>query len=150
MEVVESELHRPHIPASQNIEWGSPPDLVAELASEFGPFDLDVAASDELHVCSNYFTKEMNGLALPWFGQCYCNPPYGEEGVWVHKAIVEVAVGRAARVVFLIPSKTSTGWWHQLVEPYAATVRFLKGRRKFVGAPSCAPFASAVVVFEGR
>jgi phage N-6-adenine-methyltransferase len=146
---------RPHIPKSQSVEWGTPLDLVAALAAEFGPFDLDAAASDELHVCDAYFTAEMDGLALPWFGRVWLNPPYGVgEGSWVHKALVEVAAGRAQRVVMLVAAKTGVSWWQELVKPAEArgdcTVRFLPGRLTFRGAKSCAPFPSAVLVFEKR
>lgn len=146
--LLELDGHRPHIPASQNTRWGSPEELVAELAAEFGPFDLDVCGDEELHVCDVYFSEALDGLKMPWFGRCWCNPPYGEEGLWIHKAVCEVLLGRCERVVFLIPSKTSMGWWEDFVTVYAKVVRFLKGRLQFRGAKSCAPFASAVVVFE--
>jgi len=146
---VEAATKRAYIPASKSVEHGTPPELFAQLAAEFGPFDLDVAASDELHLCDAYFTKELDGLSLPWFGTCWCNPPYGR-GIkaWLRKAFAEVAAGRARRVVFLIPAATSTKWWHRMIVPNAAVVRLLEGRLTFVGATSCAPFASAVVVFD--
>jgi phage N-6-adenine-methyltransferase len=147
-------LHRPHIPASKSTRWGTPRDLFAALDAEFGPFDLDPAADDELHVVECYFTEAMNGLLLPWFGRVFCNPPYGDEGVWVYKALLELALGHCSRVVFLVPSKTSVSWWHELVEPAKARgeceVRFLEGRLTFRGAKSCAPFASTVLVFERK
>ena len=35
-----------------------------------------------------------------------------------------------------------------MIVPNATVIRFLEGRLTFVGAASCAPFASAVVVFD--
>jgi len=146
---LEAAARRAYIPASKSVEHGTPLGLFAELSAELGPFDLDVAASDALHLCEAYFTKELDGLEMPWFGRCWCNPPYGR-GIrsWLRKALSELAAGRARRVVFLIPAATSTKWWHRLVIPNAASVRLLEGRLTFVGAASCAPFASAVVVFD--
>jgi site-specific DNA-methyltransferase (adenine-specific) len=140
---------RGYIPPSQSVEWGTPEALFEALSKELGPFDLDAAASDELHVCPFYFTAVSDGLRLPWWGTVWCNPPYGRGiGEWVRKALREVATGRVDRVVMLVPAATSTSYWHDLVTPNAKEIRFLRGRLKFGGAKSCAPFASAVVVFE--
>lgn len=50
--------------------------------------------------------------------------------------------------VFLIPARTDTKWFHDLVLPNAREIRFLKGRLKFGGATFNAPFPSMIVVFE--
>lgn len=61
--------------------------------------------------------------------------------------------------VLLIPSRTDTGWWHDLIVPRAKEIRFLRGRLGFEGIPvkperdrikqrSRAPFPSVVVVVE--
>lgn len=67
-------------------EWSTPPDLFAELDAEFH-FDLDAASTDENALCERHYTKEDDGLAQPWDGNVWCNPPYGREiGKWVRKA----------------------------------------------------------------
>jgi site-specific DNA-methyltransferase (adenine-specific) len=50
--------------------------------------------------------------------------------------------------VFLIPARTDTRWFHEIVMPYAKEIRFIKGRLKFGGAKNSAPFPSMIVVFE--
>jgi site-specific DNA-methyltransferase (adenine-specific) len=50
--------------------------------------------------------------------------------------------------VFLIPARTDTRWFHEIVLPHAKEIRFLKGRLKFGGAKNSAPFPSMVVIFE--
>ncbi len=140
---------RAYIPASKSVEWGTPPALLAQLAAEFGPFDLDPAASEELHAAPVWFSREVDGLTMPWFGRVFCNPPYGRQvGLWVAKARAEVEAGRAKLAVLLIPAATSTHWWHKEIVAHASVIRELEGRLTFRGASSCAPFASAVVVFE--
>jgi site-specific DNA-methyltransferase (adenine-specific) len=52
--------------------------------------------------------------------------------------------------VFLIPARTDTRWFHEIVLPYAAEIRFIKGRLKFSGAKNSAPFPSMIVVFKGE
>lgn len=56
--------------------------------------------------------------------------------------------GEAQRVVCLLPARTDTRWWQQVVQPQAALVRFLPGRVRFGEARAGAPFPSAVVVFD--
>ena len=79
------------------------------------------------------------------------NPPYGRAlPRWMSKAVTEVWTERARRVVCLVPARTDTAWWHRYVLPFAAEIQYLRGRVRFEGAVSSAPFPSAVVVFEKR
>lgn len=159
MEAAHQQDSRGYMPPAQKVEWGSPPALVAALAAELGSFDLDPAASDELHVAPAFFTVETDGLARPWRGRVFLNPPYGRGiGRWLEKARDEVTAGRAELVCCLVPANTSSGWWHDLVlaghVALTVEVRYLRGRLRFVGAKYDAPFGSAVVIYrkapEGR
>jgi site-specific DNA-methyltransferase (adenine-specific) len=51
-------------------------------------------------------------------------------------------------VVFLLPARTDTRWFHDFVLPRAAEIRFIRGRLKFGGSKNAAPFPSMVVVFR--
>lgn len=74
------------------------------------------------------------------------NPPYGREiGAWMRKAYDESR--RGAVVVCLVPARTDTTWWHEFA--VKGRVTFVRGRLKFNGHKSGAPFPSAVVVFDG-
>ena len=135
--------------SSRTDEWPTPPDVFSQLAREFGPFDLDPCATPENAKCPRYFTRADNGLAQHWAGRVYLNPPYGRHGggiaAWMRKAWESVQNGTDL-VVCLVPARVDTAWWHD----YAARgeVRFLRGRVRFEGASSGAPFPSAVVVFR--
>jgi site-specific DNA-methyltransferase (adenine-specific) len=50
--------------------------------------------------------------------------------------------------VYLIPARTDTRWFHQIVLPHAKEIRFIRGRLKFGGATNGAPFPSMVVIFD--
>lgn len=50
--------------------------------------------------------------------------------------------------MFLIPARTDTRWFHNIVLPHAKEIRFLRGRLKFGDAKNSAPFPSMVVIFE--
>ena len=127
-------------------EWCTPADLFAELDSEFR-FTLDVASTDENALCERHYTKREDGLAQPWDGSVWCNPPYGGEiGKWMKKA---AQTDRGGVVVCLVPARTDTRWWHEYVAGRASEVRFIKGRLRFSGSGS-APFPSAVVIYDKR
>lgn len=124
--------------------WETPQDTFDKLAAEFGPFTLDVCATSDNAKCQRYYTREDDGLAQPWDGVCWMNPPYGR-GIkaWMRKAYEASRSG--ATVVCLVPARTDTAWWHDYA--MKGQIRFLRGRLKFGGAANSAPFPSAVVVF---
>lgn len=133
--------------SSQTDVWATPDDLFAELHAEFG-FTLDVCALPSNAKCECYFTPEQDGLSQEWTGVCWMNPPYGRHiGEWIGKALNSSQSG--ATVVCLIPARTDTRWWHDLVTK-ASEVRFIKGRIHFGNAATPAPFPSAVVIFRPR
>lgn len=129
------------------IEWETPHAFFARLHAEFG-FTLDVAAQPGNAKCPRYFTPGEDGLAQPWEGVCWMNPPYGRTiGEWVAKAYASALEG--ATVVCLLPVRTDTKWWQRYVLQ-ATDVRFVPGRLTFGGAANPAPFPNAVVIFRPR
>ena len=122
--------------------WETPQDFFDDLDWEFH-FDLDVCALPKNAKCVRYYTPEEDGLAQPWEGTCWLNPPYGREiGRWVKKAADSATGG--ATVVMLLPARTDTRWFHDYIYG-KAEIRFVKGRLKFGGAKNSAPFPSMVV-----
>lgn len=131
--------------SSKRMDWETPPELFGALDREF-KFNLDVCASPRNAKCLRFFSERLDGLRQEWGGAiCWMNPPYGRAiGLWMKKAFEESQ--RAATVVCLVPSRTDTAWWHEFAA--RGEIRFLRGRVKFVGATSCAPFPSAIVIFR--
>ena len=125
--------------------WATPQDFFDKLHAEFG-FTLDVCANAENAKCPDYFTVEQDGLAQDWgTNVCWMNPPYGREiGRWMRKAYQ--ASGSGADVVCLVPARTDTAWWWDWA--MKGEVRFIRGRLKFGGHDTNAPFPSAVVIFR--
>ena len=135
--------------AAKRDDWTTPTDLFDELEAEFGFFDLDAAASEENALCELYYTKEDDGLAQEWFGQVFVNPPYGRViSQWVEKAIQEWDNERPTGIVMLLPSRTGNRWFHALNDHPDVEIRFIRGRLKFGGSTTSAPFDSMVVVFQ--
>ena len=89
-----------------------------------------------------------NGLRAIWslYGiTAFVNPPYGRRitGLWIEKCVEAAKLGMA--VVALVPSRTDTIWWHELVRPTAQAICSWKGRIHFIGAKHGAPFPSALI-----
>lgn len=117
---------------------GTDPELFTQLSKEFGPFTLDVAASDRNAKCERYFTVNEDGLQQSWAGEkVWCNPPYSNIGDWVDKAHREFT--RTKGIVMLLPAnRCEQRWWQDFVEPHRdkpnspLETRFLPGRPRFV------------------
>jgi site-specific DNA-methyltransferase (adenine-specific) len=133
--------------SSERGDWATPQAFFDLVDAEFG-FTLDAAASEGNAKCAQFYTEADDGLARPWTGTVWCNPPYGR-GIadWVQRGYDESR--RGATVVMLIPARTDTAYWHDYVMR-AAEVRLLRGRLVFgTGeARANAPFPSALVVFR--
>ena len=135
--------------SSQTDEWETPQILFQALDREFN-FDLDACATPENAKCRLYYTKDQDGLRMPWSGTVWCNPPYGRKvGSWVKKALFESAAG--STVVMLLPARTDTKWFHYYIyRKRHVEIRFLEGRLRFGGQKNAAPFPSMVVIFHGQ
>lgn len=121
--------------SSASDRWATPKAVYAALDREFR-FDFDPCPLDGC-------TDGLAPLYSDWSGKrVFCNPPYGP-GVseWLKRGM------EATCAVFLIPARTDTKWFHELVLPKATEIRFLRGRLKFGDARNSAPFPSMVVVF---
>ena len=121
--------------------WSTPVELYAALDREFR-FTLDP--------CPVRLPREAglplfgtDGLTISWAGErVFCNPPYGRGlGSWLAKA------READLCVFLLPARTDTRWWHQYALA-ADEIRFIRGRLRFNGAASGAPFPSVIIIFR--
>ena len=122
--------------SSANDRWATPSAVYDALNAEFS-FNLDPCPLD----------GDVDGLSplfSDWTGRrVFCNPPYGPRiGDWLKRGL------EADVAVFLIPARTDTRWFHDLVLPNASEVRFLRGRLKFGNAKNGAPFPSMLVVFN--
>ena len=118
-------------------DWKTPKALYQALDAEFH-FDCDPCPVKPKH----------DGLENEWGNVNYVNPPYGNEITkWIKKGCQENLMGKT--VVFLLPSRTDTRWWHDYIMK-ADEIRFIRGRLKFDDQKNSAPFPSAIAVFKPK
>ena len=135
--------------SSKTDNWPTPQRFFDELNAKH-KCDVDTCATSENSKCQVYFSPEEDGLTQDWFpGRTYwCNPPYGHPacGKWVKKGYESARAG--AKVVMLLPARTSTKWFHNYVWKKCTEICYVKGRLKFGDRKGSAFFASIVVVFS--
>ena len=127
--------------SSMRTDWATPSHVYEALNREFH-FTFDPCQlGDE----GGLFGRR-DGLLVSWVGhRVYCNPPYGPAiPDWLARGL------EAELAVFLLPARTDTAWFHDHVLRHAAEVRFLRGRLRFGGAKTGAPFPSMIAIYRGE
>jgi hypothetical protein len=122
--------------SSKSDHWSTPAWLYRKLDDEFG-FTFDP--------CPLMSTED--GLKRKWTGRVFCNPPYSHIGDFIRKGLVHLADSDCELLVYLIPSRTDTSWFHDYCYG-KSEIRFLRGRLKFGDAENSAPFPSMLVIFR--
>lgn len=96
-------------------EWYTPPEIIALALRVLGSIDLDPCANTarSIPAGAHYVGAEgQNGLALPWFGNVFANPPWQRLIDWSGKIIAER--DNFTQAIILIPGRTETRWYGQL------------------------------------
>ena len=128
-----------YIARSKTDSHATPHHILDEVDEKFGtiaPFDP----------CPLSDCPSTNGLlsSFPREGVVFVNPPYSalkttkKSMGWVEKCHKESLAG--SHVVMLIPARTDTTWFHDIIMANNHAVHFIRGRIKFVGSKAGAPF----------
>lgn len=117
--------HEPCIGASD--EWYTPPEIFAALDLTF---DLDPCSPGPGHwvPAARVYTKQDDGLAQPWVGRVFVNPPFG--GRHGHLPWIERFLSHANGIA-IVRAYTSAGWFHAYAIR-AQAMLFPRGKTKFV------------------
>lgn len=125
---------------SQNTDdYSTPKYLLEQIEKEFGKIDFDPCPLK----CSGD-----NALFSNWKGNVFINPPYSNVEEFLNKGLLELQIGNAKQLIFLIIPRTSTKYWNRYVMKFADMIYFIPYRLKFNGSKSSAPFPSCIVVFK--
>jgi site-specific DNA-methyltransferase (adenine-specific) len=117
--------------------YATPKKFYEKIHTEFA-FDFDPCP----------LRSEIDGLCIDWIGNIYVNPPYSNIEPFIIKGINELRKGNATKIVYLIPVRSDTKYWHTLIMEYASELRFIKGRLNFNDSKSPAPFPVVLVIFD--
>lgn len=117
--------HEPSI--GQSDDWFTPPEIFDALGLTF---DLDPCSPGPGHwvPARRIFTKADDGLAQPWSGCVFMNPPFGGRHghlPWLQKFLAH------GDGIAIVRAYTSAGWFHDYVTQ-AETMLFPRGKTKFI------------------
>lgn len=134
--VVKYNMNTEVIFSKKSDDWSTPVDFYNKLNTEFN-FDFDPCP----------LKSSEDGLQKDWIGNIFINPPYSNIKAFLEKGLEELKKGNAKILVYLVPARTDTRWFHDYVYN-KAEIRFVKGRLKFGESKNSAPFPSMVVIFR--
>ena len=128
--------------------WQTPIRLY-EYFNNLENFEWDLAADDKNHLAAKFYTEQDNALTQSWDGRCWLNPPYSMIKEFANKAIEELRIRPKLSIHLLIPARTDTKYFHNLL-PFTSELIMIKGRLKFINPDmnfiaSAAPFPSMVM-----
>ena len=130
--------------SSKDQTWTTPKAVVDSVIRVLGEVDVDPCSPrlDGPVPAAIHYTEKEDGLAQPWTGRVFVNPPYNRAlPKWLGKAAEEHASSRATAVLALVPARTDTAWCHAAVES-GADFWLLRKRLRFRDDQGPAPFGS--------
>ncbi len=122
---------------SDQNDWRTPRKFLIAAHAVLGGIDLDPATSAEANEtvqAARFYAEEDDGMAQPWKGRVWLNPPYGGLArLFVERLVREYEVGNVTAAITLVNSHpTETAWFQQL---FRYAICFVRGRIDF-GGPS--------------
>ena len=140
-----------------NNEWYTPSIYIEAAREIMGGIDLDPASSDIANKtvgAATYYTAASDGLAHPWKGTVWMNPPYAQPLIqqFADRLVTEVRRGNVTQAIALVNNATETEWF-SVMAGAAAAVCFPRGRVKFTdpnGNPGAPLQGQALIYFGNR
>jgi phage N-6-adenine-methyltransferase len=117
------------------VEWYTPPHIIKRAQYMLGNIDLDPASNETAQAWINaetYYTADdcMSGLARPWFGRVWLNPPFDDTPAWVRRLGAAYAAEEVIEAVLLVNSAPGYVWWEELAD--TQPIVMLRERLRFV------------------
>jgi DNA N-6-adenine-methyltransferase Dam len=120
--------------------WLTPPEWIKAL----GRFDMDPCTPPNMpwRTADVMLTEVQDGLATPWEGRVWLNPPFGQQAaLWLRK------MAEHGNGIALIPARTETAMFYESVWHRAHAICFVRGRPHFHYADGKrAPFNSGAPI----
>lgn len=161
--------------SSKTVEYYTPHAIVDPIRSALGGFDLDPAsclAANQFIQAANYYTRQKNGLILPWWGKIWMNSPYGiqttkptwstcpycfggysNKWIWLERLVSQYRTGLVTEAAALVTASTGDVWFRRFIWNAADAILF-PPRINFVDGHGRAirgqPGASAIAYYGRR
>ena len=131
--------HQPIVHGSHNltgnIEWYTPPQYIESARKVMGTIDCDPCTStfaQKVVGATHYYTIDTDGLAHPWNGTGWMNPPYTARIVskFVDKLLGHLSNGDVTQAIMLTHNNADTAWFHKAAMRCSRAC-FTRGRVRF-------------------
>jgi ParB family chromosome partitioning protein len=108
---------------SDNDRWFTPAPFLDAAHELMGGIDLDPASEEfanRIVRAARFFTEDDDGLARPWAGRVWLNPPYGlrdgesNQARWSRALIERHAAGDVTEALLLVNAVTGNQWFAPL------------------------------------
>lgn len=144
--------------SSNTNEWYTPPQYIEAARAVMGTIDLDPASHEKANQgvkATTFYTIHDNGLAYPWNGRVWLNPPYGKDGIdsnqkiWTTRLINQYTAGVTTEAILLVNAATDTEWFAPL---WDYPICFTNHRIRFIdenGEQQSQPTHGNVFVYFG-
>jgi len=134
----------PESPEAPSVEWYTPPEWIAMARAVMGGIDLDPASNPIAQAwikADRFYTKDDDGLAQPWAGRVWCNPPYGKfSRLFIERGLQFYKTGDVPQCIFMV-NRTGAAWYVDLADQFDALcqvrkrISFLNPEGKVEGSP---------------
>lgn len=110
-------------PQGKSNEWYTPSKYIEAARDVMGTIDLDPAScevANQIVQATHYYTQEQDGLRMPFYGNVWCNPPYGKIDnkstidLWIRKLIAAYQSGDVEQAILLTTCDSDNGWFQLL------------------------------------
>ena len=127
-----------------SVEWYTPPEWIDLARAVMGGIDLDPASNPIAQAwikADRFYAKDDDGLAQPWAGRVWCNPPYGKfSRPFMERGLQFYKTGDVPQCIFLV-NRTGAAWYVDLADQFDALcqvrkrISFLNPEGKVEGSP---------------
>lgn len=122
-----------------SLEYYTPRHVTDAARRVMGDIDLDPASCEmaqEWIGAHRYYTQEDDGLAQPWYGRVWLNPPYSytdgrsNQDLWSDRLVSQYQTGNVEQGILLVKAALGYKWFERLWDDWP--VCFLRDRLSFV------------------